>query len=178
MLNSVRSLQEMNYRLFGSLGTADYYEEHGIKVSYPLPNSLSCCKLSFTRFLVVLCVLFMAVAGLFGFCASQVKAVEWPFGETETEAEPGSIADYLARNEFDLVINLPMRHRVRKPASYVTQGYRTRRMAVDYAVPLITDVKAAKMFIEVCTSVCVCLLDPVHKIEGEGKLCVNSVVVD
>ena len=30
----------------------------------------------------------------------------------------------------------------------VFQGYKTRRMAVDYSVPLITDVKCAKLFVE------------------------------
>lgn len=31
----------------------------------------------------------------------------------------------------------------------MTQGYKTRRMAVDYSVPLITDVKCTKLMIEV-----------------------------
>eukprot|EP00117_Sycon_ciliatum_P043686 scpid5446/ scgid31602/ CAD protein; Glutamine-dependent carbamoyl-phosphate synthase; Aspartate carbamoyltransferase; Dihydroorotase len=74
-----------------------------------------------------------------------VKVVEnWPF-EEGTPA-PGSIADYLANHKFDLVINLPTG--ARKPTPTVTKGYMTRRMAVDYDVPLITDVKAAKLFIE------------------------------
>ena len=61
------------------------------------------------------------------------------------------VADYLSRQMFDLVINLPMRNRgSRRPASYVTWGYRTRRMAVDYSIPLITDIKCAKLFVEVC----------------------------
>ncbi|GME80008.1 unnamed protein product [[Candida] boidinii] len=36
----------------------------------------------------------------------------------------------------------------RRPASYVSKGYQTRRMAVDYAVPLVTNVKCAKLLIE------------------------------
>ncbi|KAK4287817.1 hypothetical protein Pmani_039122 [Petrolisthes manimaculis] len=59
------------------------------------------------------------------------------------------MADYLARKEFDLVINLAMRGggggRV---SSFVTQGYKTRRMAVDFSVPLVTDVKCAKLLVE------------------------------
>ncbi|CAG0922534.1 unnamed protein product [Notodromas monacha] len=36
----------------------------------------------------------------------------------------------------------------RRVSSFITQGYRTRRMAVDYAIPLVTDVKCAKLLIE------------------------------
>lgn len=35
-----------------------------------------------------------------------------------------------------------------RASSFVTQGYRFRRLATDYSVPLLTDVKCAKMFIE------------------------------
>jgi len=51
---------------------------------------------------------------------------------------------------FDLVINLPLRNAGSyRASSFVTQGYKTRRMAVDYSVPLITDVKCTKLFVEV-----------------------------
>ena len=51
---------------------------------------------------------------------------------------------------FDLVINLPLRvSGSQRASSFVTQGYKTRRMAVDYSVPLITDVKCTKLMIEV-----------------------------
>lgn len=33
-------------------------------------------------------------------------------------------------------------------SSFVTQGYRCRRLATDYSVPLITDVKCVKLFVE------------------------------
>lgn len=33
--------------------------------------------------------------------------------------------------KFDLIINLPMRNKYRRPASYMTGGSRTRRMAVE-----------------------------------------------
>jgi carbamoyl-phosphate synthase/aspartate carbamoyltransferase len=49
---------------------------------------------------------------------------------------------------IDLYINLPSRNHYRRPASYASKGYRTRRMAVDFAIPLITNVKVAKLLIE------------------------------
>ncbi|RXG73030.1 CAD protein [Armadillidium vulgare] len=51
--------------------------------------------------------------------------------------------------EFDLVINLPKRGGgYRRVSSFLTQGYRTRRMAVEFSVPLITDVKCVKLLVE------------------------------
>lgn len=47
-----------------------------------------------------------------------------------------------------MYINLPSKNHYRRPASYASKGYRTRRMAVDFAVPLITNVKVAKLFFE------------------------------
>ncbi|ODV95474.1 hypothetical protein PACTADRAFT_43112 [Pachysolen tannophilus NRRL Y-2460] len=59
-----------------------------------------------------------------------------------------SLTQHLANNLIDLYINLPSANRFRRPASYMSRGYRTRRMAVDYAVPLVTNVKCAKLLIE------------------------------
>ena len=47
-----------------------------------------------------------------------------------------------------MYINLPSKNHYRRPASYASKGYRTRRMAVDFAVPLITNVKIAKLLFE------------------------------
>ena len=49
---------------------------------------------------------------------------------------------------IDMYINLPSKNHYRRPATYASKGYRTRRLAVDFAVPLITNVKVAKLFIE------------------------------
>ncbi|KAG8851018.1 hypothetical protein FRB96_009500 [Tulasnella sp. 330] len=59
-----------------------------------------------------------------------------------------SLTQHLANNLIDLYINLPSKNNFRRPASFTSKGYRTRRMAVDFAVPLITDVKCAKLFVE------------------------------
>lgn len=47
-----------------------------------------------------------------------------------------------------MVINLPMRNKFRRPASYTTRGRTTRTMAVAHRVPLITNIKCAKLFVE------------------------------
>ncbi|RKP05414.1 hypothetical protein THASP1DRAFT_19846, partial [Thamnocephalis sphaerospora] len=62
--------------------------------------------------------------------------------------EEFSLQQHLAKNLIDLYINLPSKNRYRRPASYMSRGYRTRRMAVDFSVPLITNVKCAKLFVE------------------------------
>lgn len=82
-------------------------------------------------------------------------AVDWHFEEADG-SEAGaretqrSILDYLAENHFEMVINLSMRNSGgRRLSSFVTKGYRTRRLAVDYSVPLIIDIKCTKLFVEV-----------------------------
>ena len=80
----------------------------------------------------------------------QIQIVDWPFEENGNEGKEQSIQEYLIQNKFDLVINIPMSSGgARRKAHFITHGYRTRRMAIDYSVPLITDVKCAKLFVEV-----------------------------
>lgn len=81
--------------------------------------------------------------------------MDWHFEEADS-SEAGaretqrSILDYLAENHFEMVINLSMRNSGgRRLSSFVTKGYRTRRLAVDYSVPLIIDIKCTKLFVEV-----------------------------
>ncbi|PRT56514.1 Protein URA2 [Wickerhamiella sorbophila] len=68
--------------------------------------------------------------------------------DDEKEKNEYSLTQYLANNMIDLYVNLPSSNRFRRPASYMSKGYRTRRMAVDYAVPLVTNVKCAKLLFE------------------------------
>ena len=60
-----------------------------------------------------------------------------------------SITEHLSTQKFDLVINLPKRTSGgRRVSSFLaTQGHTARRMAVDYGIPLITDVKCAKLLV-------------------------------
>jgi len=59
-----------------------------------------------------------------------------------------SLTQHLANNTIDLYINLPSNNHFRRPANYMSRGYRTRRLAVDFAIPLVTNVKCAKLLIE------------------------------
>ncbi|KAJ2725405.1 Carbamoyl-phosphate synthase [Coemansia sp. Benny D115] len=68
--------------------------------------------------------------------------------EADKAREGYSLQEYLSSNKIDLYVNLPSKNSFRRPASYVSNGYRSRRMAIDFSVPLITNVKCAKMFIE------------------------------
>lgn len=78
--------------------------------------------------------------------------MDWHFEEAvDGECPPQrSILDQLAENHFELVINLSMRGAGgRRLSSFVTKGYRTRRLAADFSVPLIIDIKCTKLFVEV-----------------------------
>lgn len=82
----------------------------------------------------------------------QVTAVDWHFEEAvDGECPPQrSILEQLAEKNFELVINLSMRGAGgRRLSSFVTKGYRTRRLAADFSVPLIIDIKCTKLFVEV-----------------------------
>lgn len=59
-----------------------------------------------------------------------------------------SLTQHLAKNMIDLYINLPSSNKYRRPANYMSKGYQTRRMAVDYQIPLVTNVKNAKILVE------------------------------
>ena len=100
---STLALSKLGFKLHGSLGTADFYQNHGIPMS----------------------------------------AVDW-LGDSE---EQRGIAADLVEGKFDLVIILATRDKYRRPATYSTDGQRARRMAIDMRVPLITNIKVAKLFV-------------------------------
>ncbi|KAF8933996.1 hypothetical protein BGZ58_005987 [Dissophora ornata] len=77
-----------------------------------------------------------------------VKYLEALEDDNDSQKSEYSLNQHLANNLIDLYINLPSKNRYRRPASYVSRGYRTRRMAVDFSIPLITNVKCAKLFVE------------------------------
>ncbi|KAJ8918596.1 hypothetical protein NQ315_013101 [Exocentrus adspersus] len=78
--------------------------------------------------------------------------VQWTFDSIDAITSQGELkplAEFLAKKQFDLVINLPMRNGgARRVSSFMTHGYRTRRLAIDYSIPLVTDVKCAKLLVE------------------------------
>jgi carbamoyl-phosphate synthase/aspartate carbamoyltransferase len=69
-------------------------------------------------------------------------------GDYDEQKAEYSLTQHLANNLIDLYINLPSSNRFRRPANYMSRGYQTRRMAVDYQTPLVTNVKNAKLLIE------------------------------
>ncbi|KAI0390977.1 pyrABCN [Xylariaceae sp. FL0594] len=108
MLPSVERLHKMGYKLYGTAGTADFYQDHGIPVQ------------------------FLEALGK---------------GDDDQRSE-FSLTQHLAKNMINLYINLPSNNKYRRPANYMSRGYQTRRMAVDYQIPLVTNVKNAKILIE------------------------------
>ena len=68
--------------------------------------------------------------------------------ESNNQKTEYSLIQHLANNLIDLYINLPSNNQFRRPASYMSRGYQTRRMAVDYHTPLVTNVKNAKLLVE------------------------------
>lgn len=85
----------------------------------------------------------------------QVQPVEWPFAESvningnskNNCASYENIANYLSQKKICLMINLPLRQHRYTPA--ITKGYISRRMAVEYSIPLVTDIKCAKLLVKV-----------------------------
>ncbi|KAG8821501.1 hypothetical protein FRC17_009800 [Serendipita sp. 399] len=108
MLPAAQKLVAAGFTLFGTSGTADFFNEHNVPCKY-------------------------------------LEAL--PEGDTDQKTEY-SLTQHLASNVIELYINLPSKNRYRRPASYSTKGYRTRRMAIDFDIPLITNVKCAKILAE------------------------------
>jgi carbamoyl-phosphate synthase large subunit len=68
-----------------------------------------------------------------------VTALNWPL-----EAKEPNIADYIKEHKIDLVINIPKNNR----ETELKNDYLIRRMAVDFDIPLFTNIKAARQFID------------------------------
>ncbi|KAL2023056.1 hypothetical protein VTK56DRAFT_3966 [Thermocarpiscus australiensis] len=92
-----------------------------------------------------------ATAGTADFLGSHGVRVQYleVLGKDEDDQKSEySLTQHLAKNMIDLYINLPSNNKYRRPANYVSKGYQTRRMAVDYQIPLVTNVKNAKILVE------------------------------
>ena len=70
-------------------------------------------------------------------------AVCWPDEEGEN-----NVMDMIAQHQFDLIVNVPKNHTKRE----LTNGYRIRRGAIDHNIPLMTNVRLAKAYIEAFTA--------------------------
>ncbi|CAF1565450.1 unnamed protein product, partial [Adineta ricciae] len=127
LLQAILTLKQLGYELYASIGTADFYEANGIEV-HPIDWKYEQTEVNSN--------------GL----ENGNGQLDSPTAENNPQT---SIADYLANGAFDLVINIPMRSAgLFRASSFVTQGYRCRRLATDYSVPLMTDVKCVKLFVE------------------------------
>ncbi len=71
-----------------------------------------------------------------------VTRVGWPL-----DGEPGNAVQRMKEGAYDLVINIPSSNR----PDELTNGYRIRRSAVDFNVPLMTNKQAAQRLIEALT---------------------------
>lgn len=65
--------------------------------------------------------------------------VGWP-----DEGAENNVMDMISEHKFDMIINVPKNHTKRE----LTNGYRIRRAAIDHNIPLMTNVRLAKAFIE------------------------------
>ncbi|KAI8965741.1 carbamoyl-phosphate synth [Daldinia sp. FL1419] len=77
-----------------------------------------------------------------------VQFLEVLSNEEDDQRSEFSLTQHLAKNMINLYINLPSNNKYRRPANYMSKGYQTRRMAVDYQIPLVTNVKNAKILVE------------------------------
>jgi len=99
LLESIRKLEGMNFKLYATGGTADFLKTYGI----------------------------------------QSEVLHWPL----EKKEPNTLT-YIANGKIELVINIPKN--IEKEE--LDNDYFIRRKAVDFNVPLITNVQLAKRFIE------------------------------
>jgi len=113
LLPSVQTLHALGFTLYGSSGSADFYNEHGISVNHleALPED-----------------------------------EDWKT-EDSTKASY-SLLSQLTAGTISLFISLPSKNKYRRPVSFTSMGYRARRLAIDRSIPLITNVKNAKLFVE------------------------------
>ncbi len=66
----------------------------------------------------------------------------------ETSARP-NILDYLHKRKIHLIINVPMGRENRKMSDVLTDGYIIRRQAVEFNVPVITNLELALALVKV-----------------------------
>ena len=69
----------------------------------------------------------------------EATAVAWP-----DEGGENNVMNMIQDHQLDLIINVPKNHSNRE----LTNGYRIRRGAIDHNIPLMTNVRLAKAFIE------------------------------
>nr|AOE43168.1 pyrimidine synthesis [Cavenderia deminutiva] len=105
-LPAARKLVDSGFVLFGTKGTADFYQENGVPITQ----------------------------------------LDWD--EENNTASGDNITKKMTDNTIHLFINLPSKNKYRRPSSFMSRGYSLRRVAIDFQVPLITNIKCAKLFVD------------------------------
>ena len=85
-----------------------------------------------------------ATAGTAAFLNSHgipTTPVFWP---DERQNAENNVMKMIAAHQFDLIVNIPKNHSKRE----LTNGYRIRRGAIDHNIPLMTNARLARAFIE------------------------------
>ncbi len=120
MLEAARTLVNNGYKVYATEGTAKFLIENKVQAT-PVgwPDEETQEK------------------GGLGYLEKLAKERE--FGEV-----PVPVMQLIANHELDLIVNVPKNHTKRE----LTNGYRIRRAAIDHNIPLMTNVRLAKAFIE------------------------------
>ena len=125
LLEPAQMLQKKGYRIYATEGTARFLTENNVKVTpVTWPDEEGQINLGELEYL------------------NKLRA-ERDFG-----SQPVPVMALIANHEIDLIVNVPKNHTKRE----LTNGYRIRRAAIDHNIPLMTNVRLAKVFIEAfCT---------------------------
>ena len=125
LLEPAQMLQKKGYRIYATEGTARFLTENNVKVTpVTWPDEEGQINLGELNYL------------------NKLRA-ERDFG-----SQPVPVMELIANHEIDLIVNVPKNHTKRE----LTNGYRIRRAAIDHNIPLMTNVRLAKAFIEAfCT---------------------------
>lgn len=109
-LDSAKRLVAMGIKLIATPGTADFFQEHGVKTEVAL----------------------------------------WTAENEYTESEVENTVEKMLRDgRIEFFINIPSNNKIRRLASFESPGYLCRRAAVDFNIPLLTNIKCAKLFVKV-----------------------------
>ncbi|PXF48862.1 Protein PYR1-3 [Gracilariopsis chorda] len=80
----------------------------------------------------------------------QTEVAVWSKKNEYTESEVENTIERMLRDgRVEFFINIPSNNKYRRLASFESPGYKSRRAAVDFSVPLLTNIKCAKLFVKV-----------------------------
>jgi len=75
------------------------------------------------------------------------KTVLWPSEGEFSPSEEDNVVDLLRRHQLDYFINVPSANQYRRLRSFESPGYLSRRASVEFSVPLLTNIKCAKLLV-------------------------------